>query len=288
MNPEARDFVWNVCRENYYKYGIDFFWLDNAEPDYAVYDYCNYRYFLGPALKVSNIYPLMYAKAFYDGQHGEKQKKIVNLVRSAWVGIQKYATLIWSIDVLSTFEVFQGQIASGLNIVLAGLPWWTPDIGGFMYGDVHDPAFKQLLLRWFQFAAFCPVLRMHGDRDPHDRYSTAERRQGLWRLPVHRPVERTVELWERSAENYAEVCKDSSAVEALPEKDCTGSTQNRCAYDAYRVLRISAGRKVMGIKRPIYAGVRLPGGTGAVRRPDFPHSISVCRQVGFAERRAGV
>lgn len=33
MNPQARDFVWEKCMQNYYKYGIDMFWLDNAEPN---------------------------------------------------------------------------------------------------------------------------------------------------------------------------------------------------------------------------------------------------------------
>jgi alpha-D-xyloside xylohydrolase len=168
MNPEARDFVWGKCRENYYKYGIDMFWLDNAEPDYAQYDFDNYRYYLGPAVKVSNIYPLLYTKTFYDGLRAEGQTEIVSLVRSAWAGSQKYAALVWSGDVRSTFESFRDQLMAGLNMGLAGIPWWTTDIGGFMGGDVHDPAFVQLLIRWFQFAVFTPVLRMHGDRDPHD------------------------------------------------------------------------------------------------------------------------
>lgn len=168
MNPEARSFVWEKCRENYYKFGIDMFWLDNAEPDYAVYDFDNYRYYLGPALKVSNIYPLMYSKAFYDGLKAEKEPGIVNLVRSAWAGSQKYAALVWSGDVRSTFESFRDQLMGGLNIGLTGIPWWTTDVGGFMGGDVNDPEFIQLLIRWFQFAVFSPVLRMHGDRDPHN------------------------------------------------------------------------------------------------------------------------
>ena len=167
-NPEARAFVWEKCKENYSKYGIDMFWLDNAEPDYAVYDFDHYRYYAGPALKVGNVYPLMYAKAFYDGQKAEGKSCVVNLVRSAWVGSQKYGALVWSGDVPSTFEAFRDQIAAGLNIGLAGIPWWTTDIGGFMNGNVHDPAFVQLLIRWFEFAVFSPVLRMHGDRGPHD------------------------------------------------------------------------------------------------------------------------
>ena len=49
---------------------------------------------------------------------------------------------------------------------LAGIPWWTTDIGGFMTPDSSDPSFHQLLVRWFQFAVYSPVLRMHGNRGP--------------------------------------------------------------------------------------------------------------------------
>ena len=191
MNPEARDFIWDVCRENYVQYGIDFFWLDNAEPDYSVYDFSNYRYYLGPALKVSNVYPLLYTKAFFDGQKSTGQADFVNLVRSAWAGSQKYAALVWSGDVPSTFEAFRDQVTAGLNIGLAGIPWWTSDIGGFMDGDGSDPAFVQLLLRWFQFAVFCPVLRMHGDREPHNIPPLSDKDYGGGYLYTGQPNE----LW---------------------------------------------------------------------------------------------
>lgn len=168
-NPEARKFLWEKCKKNYYDYGIDMFWLDNAEPDYAVYDYDNYRYALGCALEVSNIYPQLYAKTFCDGITAlGRQKEMIHLIRSGWAGSQKYASLIWSGDIPSTFESLQDQLSAGLNIGLAGIPWWTTDIGGFMTDDVAAPEFRELLLRWFEFAVFSPILRMHGDRGPHD------------------------------------------------------------------------------------------------------------------------
>lgn len=168
-NPDARAFIWEKCKKNYYDYGIDMFWLDNAEPDYAVYDYDNYRYALGCALEVSNIYPQLYARSFCDGLAADgREDSMLHLVRSAWAGSQKYSTLVWSGDVPSTFEAFRDQLYGGLNIGLAGIPWWTTDIGGFMTDDVNDPAFRELLLRWYEFAVFSPILRMHGDRGPHD------------------------------------------------------------------------------------------------------------------------
>lgn len=49
---------------------------------------------------------------------------------------------------------------------ICGIPWWTTDIGGFHGGDVNDPTFRELLIRWFQFGTFLPVMRMHGSRLP--------------------------------------------------------------------------------------------------------------------------
>ena len=165
-NPEAREFVWRKCREHYAAYGIDDFWLDNSEPDLAAYDYDNYRYHLGPAMAVSNIYPQLYSRAFYDNQVREGRKVPVNLLRSGWAGSQKYGNVLWSGDVPSTWESLRDQLAAGLNIGLAGIPWWNTDIGGFMEGNVYDPDFKELLIRWYEWAVFQPVMRLHGDREP--------------------------------------------------------------------------------------------------------------------------
>lgn len=191
-NPEAREYIWEKCQKNYYDYGIDMFWLDNAEPDYAVYDFDNYRYALGCALEVNNIYPQMYAKAFCDGLTKlGREKEMLHLVRSAWAGSQKYSTLVWSGDVPSTFESLRDQLYGGLNIGLAGIPWWTTDIGGFMTDDVDDPAFKELLVRWFEFAVYCPILRMHGDRGPHNIPPLSNKEYGGGSLFTGQPNE----LW---------------------------------------------------------------------------------------------
>ncbi len=198
FNPETRDYVWNVCKKNYYDYGIDAFWLDNSEPDYGVYDFENYRYFSGPALAVSNLYPQLYSRAFYDGMRKENRGPVVNLLRCAWAGSQKYGNVIWSGDVPSTFEAFADQLQCGLNMGLAGIPWWTTDIGGFMTDDVNDPDFRQLLIRWYQFAVYSPVLRMHGDRGPYNIPPLDDREWGGGYLHTGQPNE----LWSYGEDNY--------------------------------------------------------------------------------------
>ncbi len=168
FNPETRDYVWEICKKNYYEFGIDGFWLDNSEPDYGVYDFENFRYSEGTALEVTNMYPQMYSRAYYDKMKDLRDGKVVNLLRCAWAGSQKYGNVVWSGDIPSTFEALQDQIQCGLNMGLAGIPWWNTDIGGFMTDDVEDPDFRQLLIRWYQFATFTAVMRLHGDRGPYN------------------------------------------------------------------------------------------------------------------------
>lgn len=165
-NPGAQKFVWERCKENYYQKGIRCFWLDEAEPEYGPYDFDNYRYYAGPALQCSNLYPVGYAKGFYDGLKEAGEKEIMSLVRCAWAGSQKYGVLTWSGDIYSSFRSMREQLQAGLNMSMAGIPWWTSDIGGFLGGNIQDEHFRELLVRWFAWGAFCPVFRMHGERSP--------------------------------------------------------------------------------------------------------------------------
>ena len=168
-NPDTRGYVWQTAKRNYYDKGVKLFWLDEAEPEYSVYDFDNYRYHAGSNLQIGNTYPLMYARAFFDGMRAEGNEKIVNLLRCAWAGSARYGALVWSGDIASSFQSFRNQLAAGLNMGMAGIPWWTTDIGGFHGGNPDDPAFRELFARWFAWGCFCPVMRLHGDREPHDR-----------------------------------------------------------------------------------------------------------------------
>lgn len=167
-NPRTRKFVWEKCKKNYADYGIKSFWLDVAEPEYAHYNHNLYRYCAGKVSEVGNLYPREYARLFYEGQKEMGQEKIINLIRCAWAGSQKYGALVWSGDIMSTYEAFRQQICAGLHMGLSGIPWWTTDIGGFYNGSADNPEFVELLLRWFQFGAFCPVMRLHGWRLPQE------------------------------------------------------------------------------------------------------------------------
>ena len=229
-NPEAREFIWEKAKENYYDYGIDMFWLDEAEPEYSAYDFDHYRHYTGPALKVANSYPKLHAKAFYDGLKAEGRKDIVNLLRCAWVGSQKYATVVWSGDILSNFTALRDQLSAGLNIGLAGIPWWVSDTGGF-FGDKNDAHFNELLIRWFQFSTFCPVLRMHGDRGPHDIPNLSDLDYGGGFSPTGQPNE----LWSYGEEAY-QIMKKYLDIR-LSMKEYIKSVMNEASENGSPVIR---------------------------------------------------
>lgn len=164
LNPAARTFVWNKVRQNYHRHGARHFWLDACEPELKPPHQDNIRYVLGTGVEVGGLYPLCHAQAFYEGQRVAGQRDILNLARSAWVGSQRYGAAVWSGDIESSFKALRNQVPAGLNMGLSGIPWWTTDIGGFHGGNIDDPAFRELLIRWFQYGVFCPIFRLHGQR----------------------------------------------------------------------------------------------------------------------------
>jgi alpha-D-xyloside xylohydrolase len=166
-NAEAREFVWNRVRQNYLlPYGIEAWWLDACEPELRPGFQANLRYQAGPGLEVGNLYPREHARAFYEGMLSEGKSDVISLVRSAWAGSQRYGAALWSGDIPADFAALRAQVRAGLNAAISGLPWWTTDIGGFHGGDPGDPEFRELIVRWFQYGAFCPLFRLHGFREP--------------------------------------------------------------------------------------------------------------------------
>ncbi|HIX29554.1 MAG TPA: family 31 glucosidase, partial [Candidatus Blautia stercoravium] len=165
-NPEARKYVWKKMKEHYWDQGARLFWLDVAEPEYTTYQFENYRYYLGTNLEIGNSYPKFYTQGFFEGMMEEGDRQPVNLVRSAWAGSARYGALVWSGDIVSNFECFYRQVRAGLSMAIAGIPWWTTDIGGFHGARGDDPVFRELFVRWFAYGCFSPVMRLHGNRNP--------------------------------------------------------------------------------------------------------------------------
>lgn len=164
MNPETRRFVWDKVKKNYYDLGFHDFWLDEAEPEVHPQQFGHYRFYLGNGAQTAMLYPYYYVKLFYDGQKSEGQEEIISLTRAAWPGSQKFGAAVWNGDVGSNWQALRQSVTSGLSMAMCGIPWWTTDIGGFGGGDTESEEFRELLVRWFQFGLFSPIMRLHGDR----------------------------------------------------------------------------------------------------------------------------
>jgi alpha-D-xyloside xylohydrolase len=165
-NPEGRRFIWDAVSRNYGRYGIDVFWLDACEPEIYPLQPANLRFWAGRGSEVANLYPREHARAFWEGRVAAGRGDGVNFARSAWAGSQRYGVVLWSGDIGTDFATLRQQVAAGLSAGMSGIPWWCADIGGFHGGDPGDPAYREVMIRWFQFGALSPVFRMHGDRAP--------------------------------------------------------------------------------------------------------------------------
>jgi len=179
-NPRTRDFIWSVAKRNYYDLGVRVWWLDACEPELNPGHPSNLLFYAGPGAEVAGIYPRDNAQIFADGMAQAAQEsgnpvdgETVLLCRSAWAGQQKYPAAVWSGDIPATWESLRQQVRAGLSIAMAGIPWWTTDIGGFHGGDSRDEGYRELMVRWFQFGAFCPLFRLHGNREPRPNMGCA-------------------------------------------------------------------------------------------------------------------
>jgi alpha-D-xyloside xylohydrolase len=136
-----------------------------------------------------NAYSLVHSEGIYAGQRATTaDKRVFNLTRSALLGQQRYGTVTWSGDVSATWDTLRRQIADGLNFTATGMPYWTNDAGAFFVarrpdlwfwaGDfdagVADLGYRELYVRWFQYAAWLPVFRSHGTDTPREAWRFGE------------------------------------------------------------------------------------------------------------------
>jgi len=172
-NPEARKQYWANANTALFQKGVDAWWLDTDEPETEGREdnlLVMNKMFLGSGARFANVYPLFHSQGVSDGQRAASdEKRVFILSRSAYAGSQRYGVTAWSGDVLSDWVTFQRQIPAGLNYSMSGMPYWTTDIGGFISGgNLNDPKFRELFVRWFQFGAFSPIFRVHGTRNPDE------------------------------------------------------------------------------------------------------------------------
>jgi alpha-D-xyloside xylohydrolase len=192
FDPEARALHWQQMNEGIFQYGLDGWWCDSTEPYDGMFFY-DAKYRPEPWERAAlnkaeftrnvdpefiNVYSLLNSQGVYEGQRSvTEEKRVVNLTRSAFPGQQRYGTIVWSGDTAARWDTLKWHIPAGLNVTVTGFPNWTFDIGAFFVKDkrdtrwwwsgdfpegVDDLGYRELYVRWFQYAAFLPMFRSHG------------------------------------------------------------------------------------------------------------------------------
>lgn len=187
-NPEALDIYWKYLNKGIFSYiGNDGWWLDSTEPDHINRKESDYDLptHLGSYRSVKNAYSVMHNSGIATHQKAvNKDKRVVILTRSGFIGQQRFGSNTWSGDVVSTWDMLEKQIPAALNYTLMGIPNWNSDIGGFFAGrwneggGAKNPEYQELYVRWMQFGAFCPMMRSHGTELPREIWNFGKR--GEW------------------------------------------------------------------------------------------------------------
>jgi alpha-D-xyloside xylohydrolase len=176
MNPDARKMFWDMMNEKLFSKKIDAWWMDASEPDiHSNLPPSERKAFmsptaLGPGAQYFNAYPYCNAKGIFEGQRNvQPNQRVFILTRSAYAGQQRFAAATWSGDIGARWDEMETQISAGLNFCISGIPYWTTDIGGFAVERKFEKAQGELLeewreqnTRWYQYGAFCPIFRVHG------------------------------------------------------------------------------------------------------------------------------
>jgi len=180
-NPDARGWFWDRIRDNIASQGFDWFWLDETEPD-LVPDGALYS--IGSGDRYHNVFPLLHTQGVAEGSARDRPTfRDLILCRAAYLGAQRNGCLFWSSDVQSTWEALRRQVPAGLNFTASGMAYWGSDTGGWQWpsgpkaqhAPLVDPAgatamapeyadYPELFVRWFEYNALTPTLRIHGQR----------------------------------------------------------------------------------------------------------------------------
>lgn len=230
FREEARALYWKQAEEDLFSGGFDSWWCDSTEPfsgpdwngahirepweRFQMVGQEHKKFLRGDR---ANLFALKHAQGMYENQRkAAPDKRVLNLTRSGYAGIQQYGTILWSGDISATWEVLRRNIVEGLNMSASGMPYWTLDIGGFFVlkenwrkrgcfcsddpnmkwfwaGDyeegLEDIAYRELYVRWLEYGVFLPMFRSHGTDVPREIWNFGEPGQ-----PYYEAIRQNIEL----------------------------------------------------------------------------------------------
>ncbi|KAJ5137815.1 uncharacterized protein N7443_009896 [Penicillium atrosanguineum] len=144
-NQEFLDAFFDVLHRRFEKEGLDLWWVDWQQ---------------GTHSRIPGIDPLWVLNHFHFLDSALDNKRPLTFSRYAGPGSHRYP-IGFSGDTVVSWDSLHFQpefTATASNI---GYGWWSHDIGGHFHGEKSD----EMLIRWVQFGAFSPVLRLHSSNN---------------------------------------------------------------------------------------------------------------------------
>ncbi|MEO7385157.1 MAG: TIM-barrel domain-containing protein, partial [Novosphingobium sp.] len=192
-SPGARQLYFDQLKPKLVDLGFDAWWMDATEPDIHSNLSIDERIrtmgptAIGPAAALFNSFPLVHAQGLAENLRlAQPNQRPFILSRSGFGGLQRASSAVWSGDTAARWDDLRDQISAGVNLSMSGLPYWTHDIGGFALEDrytnqepAHLAEWRELNLRWFQFGAFSPLFRSHGETPKREIYEIAGQDQAM-------------------------------------------------------------------------------------------------------------
>lgn len=226
FDARARAAFFDAVWAGYGRHGVRALWLDACEPERFGGDarVGTWRYALGADGEVGEGFVRQHVLGIAEGFAARGVRDHFVLARSAWPGTWAHGAALWSGDIASTWAELRLQVRVAQGVALSGVPLWTSDIGGYWHGRVGTAGFSELLVRWFQFGAFCPLFRLHGWRvgkhAPADECGNPHGPNELWTLLDEGGAEyaavQAVMLLRERLRGYVRALSEEHAASGLP------------------------------------------------------------------------
>ena len=164
-NPDAREWLKGIIKENMIAFGLSGWMADFAEylPTDAVL-------FSGEdAEAVHNTWPARWAKLNREAiREAGKEGEIMFFTRAGYSGTPKYSTMMWNGDNHVDFSIDYGMpsvIPAMLSLTCSGFGLSHSDTGGYTTFKKFCRT-EELYMRWCEMNAFSPLMRSHEGNNP--------------------------------------------------------------------------------------------------------------------------
>ena len=142
-NPDARKWFWSHLLPAF-RAGMAGWWNDEADVS-------------GKTI-FNNFQFLNMGRMLYEGQRSCSNVRVWSINRSFYLGASRYGYAGWSGDIKTGFANMAFQRRRMLAALDTGEFHWSMDSGGFS----GHPS-PENYARWLEFAAFVPIMRVHGE-----------------------------------------------------------------------------------------------------------------------------